>query len=58
MVKTRAIRLRATEGSNARDRIAFLCIRCILSGSPDEAAYTCRACVIATWAGLFKAGFR
>ena len=55
MVKTRAIRLRVIEGSNERDQIVFCAF---LVEDQTKLPYTCRACVIATSAGLFKVGFR
>ena len=58
MVKTRAIRLRVIEGSNERDQIVFCAFPAFLVEVQTKLPYTCRACVIATWAGLFKAGFR
>ena len=58
MVKTRAIRLRVIEDSNERDQIVFCAFSAFLVEDQTKLPYTCRACVIATGAGLFKVGFR
>ena len=58
MVKTRAIKVRVIEGSNERDQIVFCAFPAFLVEVQTKLLYTCRACVIATRAGLFKAGLR
>ena len=48
-LKTRVIRLRVIEGSNAHDQIAFFSFRSLLVESPNERwLHTYRACVIVT----------
>ena len=54
MVKTRVIRLRVTEGPNARDQIRVMYIPFILNGRPYECCvHAWDACILTTcWLGL------